>query len=214
MENFTIGSSAPNPGIKGQHIYCPSLQGLSARLADATFLMPRIDQNQRVKETKGHGQWAAAIAADPFGSNSTHFRALIEAGYSGVVNWPSSILLEGQMQQAISTIPASPKAEYSYLAKAQAAGFDTLAFFLTPDQATEALAAGLKNLVLHPGILLDIDEAAGAMIRGALASMIASLKQTEPDVKVLVYTSNWHDSTTGLSQIACDGFVRFIEAQE
>ncbi len=214
MKTITIGSAVPNPEMQRQHIYCPSLQGLSARLADASFLMPRIDQNQRVKETKGHGQWAAAIAADPFGSNTAHFRALKEAGYSGVTNWPSSILLEGQTQQAISTIPATPLAEYHYLANAQEAGLSTLAFFLTPDQAADALAAGLRSLVLHPGILLDVDEAGGAMIRGALGSIIASVKQISPEISVHVYTSQWHDQVIGLSQVTCDGFVRLEETSK
>lgn len=195
-----------------QHIYCPSLFGLSARLADATLLMPRIDQNRCVRETKGHGHWAAAVTADPFGSTSAYFTALREAGYTGVVNWPSSILLEGHTQQQMSTIPATPPAEYAYLAMAQRNGLKTLGFILTPDHAFDALAAGVNNLILHPGILLDIDSAGARMIRRSLESIIGAIKRLNKDAKVFLYSSDWHEETIGLSDIACDGYVRFEEA--
>lgn len=211
MRLMTIGSTPPARATDTPHIYCPSLVGLSARLADAAFLMPRMDQNQQVKNAPGHGHWAAAIAADPFGTTDAFFSALTEAGYSGLVNWPSSILLEGHTQQQISTIPATPAAEYAYLAQGQAKGLQSLAFFLTQDQAAEAQAAGLRDLVLHPGILLDVDPAGAAMIRGALAAMIASVKQAQSDCRVWVYTSDWHDGLIGLSELRCDGIIRFVE---
>lgn len=210
MEFMTLGSAKPEPDTMVQHIYCPSLQGLSARLADASFLMPRMDQNRSVKEAKGHGHWAGAIAADPFGSNSVYFNALIEAGYSGVVNWPSSILLEGRTQQQMSTIPASPAAEYAYLQKAHAFGLKTLGFILTPDHAAMALSAGIKNLVLHPGILFDVDDAGAKMMRRALETIIRSVKTRDKTASVYLYTSHWHDQTVGLSELVCDGFVRFV----
>jgi len=209
MDTITIGSATPALGLPHQHIYCPSLHGLSARLADATFLMPRIDQNKQVKETPGHGHWGAALAADPFGSNTAYLSALVEAGYSGVANWPSCILLEGQTQQQMTTIPATPASEYAYLAKAQQLGLQALGFFLTPDHAVEALTAGVKNLVLHPGILFDVDAASGSMIRGALEAIISSVKHSDAEATVRLYTSDWHDAAIGLSRVACDGFVRF-----
>ncbi|MEP5731093.1 MAG: phosphoenolpyruvate hydrolase family protein [Sulfitobacter sp.] len=211
MNIITIGGATPVPEMPHQHIYCPSMTGLTARLADATFLMPRIDQNQHVKDTNGHGHWAAALAADPFGSTNAHFNALAEAGYAGVVNWPSSILLEGQTQQQMSTIPATPAAEYAYLAKAQQIGLRTLGFILTPDHAANALAVGVRDLVLHPGILMDVDNAVAAMIRGAMTSIITSVKRSDKNATVRLYTSNWHDQMIGLSDVACDGFVRFEE---
>lgn len=211
MEFVTIGGAKPAPDNQNRHIYCPSLNGLSARLADAAFLLPRMDQNKRVKDTQGHGHWAAAIAADPFGSNNAHFKALLDAGYTGVTNWPSSILLEGYTQQQMATIPATPNAEYAYLSTAQGIGLETLGFILTPDHAADAISQGVKNLVLHPGILLDVDRAGATMIRSALNAIIAGIYRLDKDAKVHIYTSDWHDKTFCLSDVACDGFVRFEE---
>ena len=159
MTTMTIGSALPNPADDVQHIYCPALAGLSVRLADAAFLMPRIDQNRHVKEASGHGHWAACIAADPFGSNAAFFAGLRASGYTGVVNWPSSILLEGQTRQEFSSIPATPATEYAYLARARDAGLQTRAFFLTPEQATEAarmadavvVGSAIVNRMAEPG---------------------------------------------------------------
>lgn len=211
MNMFTIGSALPATGLKSNHIYCPSLRGLSAHLADAAFLIPRVDQNRIVKEANGHGHWAAAVAADPFGSNDAHFKTLKEMGYTGVVNWPSSILLEGRTQQQMSTIPATPATEYAYLAKAQENGLKTLGFILTPDHAIAALSAGIKDMVLHPGILLEFDAASTAMIRNALSSIINTVKRMDANASVRLYTSQWHDHAVGLYDVACDGFVRFEE---
>lgn len=210
---MTIGSDRPNPTGETPHIYCPALHGLSTRLADAAFLMPRIDQNRHVKEADGHGHWAACIAADPFGSNAAYFARLLANGYSGVVNWPSSILLEGQTRQEFSTIPATPATEYAYLAKACDAGLQTRAFFLTPEQATEAKAAGLKDLILHPGILLDVDDAGSEMILRALSSIVATVKAQSPNVTVMIYTSDWHEELLQLSRLDCDGFVTLTGTQ-
>lgn len=209
MTLMTIGSALPAPAMTGSYIFCPSLKDLSARLADAAILMPRMDQNRQVKDTPGHGQWAAAVAADPFGSHSAFFEALRAVGYRGVVNWPSSILLEGQTSQELATVPATPAAEYAYLAKAKQSGLQVLAFFLTQEHAAEAYAAGLRDLVLHPGILLDVDAAGGAMIRGALASMVAAVKAIDPEISVHIYTSDWHETLLGVSQVPCDGLVHF-----
>lgn len=213
MTDFTIGSAVPSLNAQRPHIYCPCLQGLSARLADAAILIPRMDNNQTIKDANGYGHWAATIAADPFGSNTAYFKALTTAGYKGVVNWPSAILLEGQTQQQMSTIPATPNAEYQYLAKAQTFGLQTLGFILTPDHAAAALQVGLDHLVLHPGVLLDVDKAGASMLRGALSAIITRIRSMNRQATVMLYTSDWHEQSLGLSEIACDGFVHFEGTQ-
>jgi len=213
MDFITLSSNAPSARAHGQHIYCPNLHGLSARLADASFLMPRMDQNQAVKDNSGHGQWAATIAADPFGSNNAYFNALRTAGYKGITNWPSAILLEGQTQQQMSTIPATPKSEYSYLATAQSMGLQTMGFILTPDHAVDALEAGISTLVLHPGILLDVDYDGAKLIRSSLSAIIAAIKRQDGAAKIYIYTSDWHDQNFDLASLRCDGFVRFQETE-
>ena len=213
MRSLTIGGGLPWADRQTPHIFCPSIRGLSARVADAAFLMPRIDHNRTVLDAEGCGHWAGAIAADPFGSNSAYFNALVAAGYSGVVNWPSSILLEGQTQQQMSTIPATPTTEYSYLANAKTFGLTTMGFILTPEHAAAALKLGLKDLVLHPGVLLGVDIAGGAMIRGALSAIVSKVKELESGVSVRLYTSDWHEHRLGLSHVNCDGYVHFEDAQ-
>lgn len=188
-------------------IYCPCLFGLSETQADLAFVMPRMDHNRALRETEGKSRWAAVLASDPFGSETTLHTALKASGYVGVTNWPSSILLEGTMRQSMSTIPATPEFEYAFLARAAAAGFDTMAFFVALDQARQAIDAGLTRLVLHPG-LLDAPEAESAdMFRASLQSIIDAIRREAPQVEVLAYTSALHDRTLDLFRLDVDGFV-------
>ena len=107
MQHFIItGHDAPRTdGL--DTIFCPCLVGLTETQADLAFVMPRMDHNRVLRETPGHGRWAGVLASDPFGTEAAFHAALRAAGYRGVANWPSSILLEGTTRQSMSTIPAS-----------------------------------------------------------------------------------------------------------
>ncbi|MEM5544334.1 phosphoenolpyruvate hydrolase family protein [Sulfitobacter sp. AS92] len=188
-------------------IFCPSLRGLSAAQADLAFLMPRMDHNRTLRETQRGGDWAAILASDPFGSEAAIFRQLTEMGYLGITNWPSSILLDGALRQSMSTIPASPESEYAYLARAQTAGLKAMAFFRSLDQARSALEAGLKTLVLHPGILNTEDTNANEMLLGSLSRLVDALREDQRRPIILAYTSVWHECRLSLRNLPVDGFV-------
>lgn len=188
-------------------IYCPCLVGLSEVQADLAFVMPRMDHNRALREAEGRGRWAAVLASDPFGSEATFLTALRAADYRGLANWPSSTLLEGATRQSMSTIPATPEFEYAYLARAAAAGFETLAFFVSLDQARQAIDAGLTRLVLHPGLRDAPDADSADIFRGALQSIIDAIRIEAPQVETFAYTSALHDRELGLFQLRADGFV-------
>ena len=114
----------------------------------------------------------------------------------------------------MSTIPATPEFEYAYLARAQAAGFETRAFFVSLDQARQAIDAGLPWLVLHPG-LRDAPDADGAEIfRVVLQSIVDAIHREAPHVRFLAYTSKHHDRDLGLFRLDGDGLVHFQVAAQ
>ncbi len=200
------GSRTETPD-QSNRIFCPALHGLTPPQTDLAFVMPRMDHNRQVRENHRQGDWAALLASDPFGSEATMFGRLHEIGYLGVTNWPSSILLDGTLRQSMSTIPASPEFEYDFLARAQEAGFQAMAFFLSLDQARAALRAGLTRLVLHPGILDVRSEESGAMVLGSLQRLIDAIRAEAKDVSILAYTSAWHEDSVPLGTLAVDGLV-------
>ena len=209
MQNLRLGGQLSSAHAPENRIYCPSVTGLSARQADLSFVMPRMDHNRLLRETERQGDWASVLASDPFGSTSALFARLKDLGYKGVANWPSSILLEGVLRETMATIPATPEFEYNLLASANATGLQTLAFFVSLQQARAALSAKLKTLVLHPGLLKSESGIAADMVFGSLQRVIDTLKGETQTVDILVYTSTWHEERLQLSSLNADGVVWF-----
>ncbi|MEP3332363.1 phosphoenolpyruvate hydrolase family protein [Sedimentitalea sp.] len=208
MKIYSLSGTSDPDASRESVIFCPSVFGLTAPQADLAFLMPRLDHNRTLRDAPCRGDWAAVLASDPFGSEIRAFRQLIAKGYRGVVNWPSSILLDGMIRQSMTTIPASPEFEYAYLVRAQAAGLETMAFFRSLEQARAALKAGLTQLVLHPGVLDIEDASAGKMLLGSLERLVETLKGDGSNPTILVYTSDWHERILGLSSLPVDGLVQ------
>jgi hypothetical protein len=207
MKKLTLtGTQSPDQKLRNR-IFCPAVFGLTAPQADLAFVMPRLDHNRAVRESRGQGDWAALLASDPFGSEAAMFAQLRALEYRGITNWPSSILLDGTLRQSMSTIPASPAFEYDFLVRARAAGFETLAFFLSLEQARLALRVGQDQLVLHPGLLDDGALENGAMVLGSLQRLIETIKAEAPDATIFVYTSDWHEQLVPLSTLDVDGLV-------
>ncbi len=196
------------PSLDNSNVmFCPSILGLTEPQADLAIVMPRLDHNRQLRETRCQGTWAAILACDPFGSEVALFSDLREKGYRGLANWPSTILLDGSMRQSMSTIPASPEHEYAVLARAKASGLQTLGFFRALEQARAAIDAGLNSLVLHPG-LVDIDSAAtGVMVNASLQRLVKTIRAEAPGVTLYAYTSNWHEAQIRLSELPVDGLI-------
>lgn len=190
-------------------VYCPSLAGLTATQVDMAIVMPNIDHNRAVRETPGHNQWAALLACDPFGAETALLSALSANNYRGVVNWPSTIVFEGETRQSMATIPATPELEYAFLARAADAGFESFAIFLSLEQGKQAIAAGLRHLVLHPGLFEDPDEKGATLIRASLQAIVNSIRGLEPEVTILAFTSDFHEKAVQLRKLDVDGFLKF-----
>lgn len=190
-----------------KRIYCPSLHNLSISQADLAFILPRINHNLAIRETVRQGDWAAVLANDPFGSPQIFFKQIVDIGYTGIVNWPSSILVDGSMRQSMSTIPATPELEYEFLKEAEGMGLQTMAFFQSLEQAHSAIKCGLEKLVLHPGIVEIEGLGNHDAIHRSLKHLIRTIKDDAPSITVYAYTSDWHEKMLSISQIGADELI-------
>ena len=213
MYEIALAGRAGNHPANAPRLYCPSLIGLTASQADLAIVMPRIDHNRQLRETSCQGQWAAIMACDPFGSEEAFFRDLSALGYTGLANWPSTILLDGEIRRSMATIPATPEQEYAALARAKADGWNTLAFFRSLDLARAAISAGLNWLVLHPGLINPESVGSRDMITAALNRICIAIRNEAPNCKSYLYTSDWHDRAIMPEDLDVDGHVRLEAAQ-
>lgn len=212
MKILTLSGHVDDNANEPDRIFCPALAGLTAEQADLAFVMPRLDHNRVVQEEDAQGNWAALVASDPFGSETAKFARLYDLGYRGITNWPSSILIDGSLRDAMLSVPASAEFEYDFLARAQDNGFATLAFFLSLGQARAALKVGLHQLVLHPGLLEAETRESNSMVFRSLERLIDAVRSEAEDVSIYVYSSEWHEKRIPLSTLNVDGVVWFARS--
>ncbi|MCV6591861.1 MAG: phosphoenolpyruvate hydrolase family protein [Silicimonas sp.] len=206
METLTLTGHTKAEPETGR-IFCPSLAGLTAPQADLAFVLPGLDHNQALVDAALQGEWAAILTGDPFDTTSALFARLHQKGYRGVTNWPSSILLDGDIGAAMAADGIAPEQEYARLAQARSFGFETMGFILTLDHGRAAIAAGLDHLVLHPG-LFETDSPDGrSLVQGALSRVLDTLKDEAPGLRLSLYTSPWHEARLNLSALNADGAI-------
>lgn len=211
MTDFHLTGAMGSKAVGGKRIYCPAISGLSGRLADLAIVMPRIDNNRALCADTGSetGSFAGVLACDPFGTPSSFLRRLRDHGYSGVANWPSAILFEGQTKHWMASIPATPELEYAWLANAQKEGFETLAFFRSLEQGQGALDAGLRQLVLHPGLVPKDEMGPRKLLIASLRGLIEKLGRKEPKANILMYDHVGLGGTITAQDLNAQGVVSY-----
>ena len=210
MQEFTLTGCAAR--IKTRMIYCPSLSGLTDRQADLAMVLPRVDNNgDLLDQPPSAPDYAGILACHPFGDWAHALQALIDAGYSGIANWPSAILFDGRTRQVMESLPATPAVEYEVLAIGQTMGLETLAFFASLDQGRQALKAGLRNLLLHPGLSQPGEADQARLIRTSLQKIIDALKEQDSEARIFVYAPPSRLAALSLDQLTCDGLVHYGE---
>lgn len=213
MINTVLTPSTNQPPANGRSIYCPALKGLSGRRADLAIVMPRIDNNRALLAVppRKNDTFAGVLTSDPFGAGGTFLDRLSEHGYVGVANWPSSILFEGQTKLSMSSIPATPQQEYAWLANAQTQRMQTLAFFRSLEQGREALKAGLRNLILHPGFISESNVGSVEMLTAALVGLVKNLRSDAPDTTVSLYEHEALNGQITAHDVGAQGIVTYGE---
>jgi predicted TIM-barrel enzyme len=163
-------------------------------------LMPYGDANAIVMEMAGEvltivkdtPVLAGVCGTDPF-RNMDHFlKQIQEAGFSGVQNFPTVGLIDGQFRQNLEETGMSFQLEVDMIAKAHRLDLLTTPYVFNEGDAKQMTAAGADIVVAHMG--LTSKGAIGAKTTmtleetvGSIEKIITAARAENPDVIVLCH---------------------------
>jgi len=190
MQNNSLTSDINS--ASSDTIFCPILSGLNAEQSDCAALIPSgnanglLIENLSKKENQKIDQ-VALLCTDPFINKEVLFADLFELGVRSVTNWPSSIFLDQSFSKAMTNIKVSPADEFECLSHAMKSGLDAKAFILSLYHGRKALSLGIRNLIVHPGLKVELSEEAKSTLYESIHLMIETLIAMEPSVKIYIY---------------------------
>lgn len=149
-------------------IFVPALGRFPVETREMMGLLPVCDINEALlaalaqapAEVPRHCV-AGLFAADPFLDPGAMARALRRAGMAGVANYPTVQLIDGATGHGLAAVGYHARSEFVRLVEMKAGGFEVLAYVASAAAAEEALALGLDQLVLHPGLTPETVARAG-----------------------------------------------------
>ena len=135
---------------------------------------------------------AGVNATDPFMLREPFLRELRDLGFSGIQNFPTVGLIDGQFRANLEETGMSYSLEVECVAAARAMDFLTTPYVFNVDEARAMTKAGADIVVAHMG--LTIGGLIGAGTFSSLADCVRSVqaivdtcKETRPDVLVLCH---------------------------
>ncbi len=96
-----------------------------------------------------------ACGSDPFLLPGPAFAAWRAAGLEGIANFPTLGLVDGFFRAELESAGLGVAAEIAFLRAAHAAGFFTVGFACTPEDAAACAGAGCDALIVHLGLAPD-----------------------------------------------------------
>lgn len=194
-------------------IAAPWLRALPRGNPDLLSLLPVADLNAAAL---GHldspasisdrgGVFAALAMVDPFLRPRDAATRLRRAGISGVANFPTMQIVDGETARAFEGAGARTTREIEMLEAFAAEGLRTIAFACGADGAQAAARTRPTMMVLHPGVALSDwrQRAAGALA----VQRLVEPSRSEAGCPVLVYRPSGFGSELDQAVAAADGEV-------
>lgn len=192
----------------GFQIVCPHFAGLSAEEADLVGCLPTGDANGALLAEAGSlggkdGVFAGILAADPFRPAPMLVGLLNEAGIRGVINLPTVAGITDGLADALGHAGVDYAAELRTLGLAAAEGLNVIAVVRTAAQARQAVAAGLRQLLVYPAFA---DDAADRSATVAL-DVARTIREAAPEATILAFRHPNHGPSLAPLIAASDGVV-------
>lgn len=126
----------------------------------AEALLPLADANARVLERAAElfseprrvPLLAALCGTDPLRLMERFLEDLRNAGYAGILNWPSVGLIDGAFRAGLEAAHLGYDREVQAVRTAAGSGLLAAACVFSPDQAVAMAQVGAEVLVVHPGL--------------------------------------------------------------
>ncbi len=98
-----------------------------------------------------------------------------EMGFSGVNNFPTHTIVDGQFRQVLEETGMSVQKEFEMVALARKMDLFTIVYVATPDEAAQMARAGADAIIAHVGTTIG-----GSIgVKGAACSMDEAVKRTQ-----------------------------------
>src|SRR5438876_3768916 len=103
-----------------------------------------------------------------------------EMGFSGVNNFPTHCIVDGQFRQILEETGMSVKKEFEMIALARKMALFSIVYVATPDEAKAMAESGADAIIAHVGTTVG-----GSIgVIGAVCNMAESVKRTKAIIKV------------------------------
>ena len=196
------------------------MQGLSSWVGhlpfgDANAIVMEMGEREVMPVVPDANVIAGVCGFDPTRRMSHFLPKVVEAGFAGVINYPTVAVIDGRMRADLEAGGLGFDKEVEMIAIASRLGLLTTAYVVTPDEAVAMVGAGVDMIVAHMGLTVGgaigaphamaMDEAA----RGVAAIAEAS-RRARPDVFVVAHggpIAGPADAEKLFGLVEVDGFV-------
>jgi len=191
-----------------------SLSGLMA-YGDANAIALEMGERQILPIVQEVPVICSVNGTDPTRVMRTLLRRIIETGFSGVNNFPTVGLIDGNFRAALEQIGMGYDKEVAMIAEAHAQDIFTMAYAFNPDESRRMAEAGCDLLLAHVGLTaggsigaantMTLEEAADLT-----QAMAEAAQAVSPDILILCHggpIANPEDVEAVLKQATIHGFV-------
>jgi predicted TIM-barrel enzyme len=167
----------------------PSLVG-HLPVGDANAIMLDLGRRSVIPATREVPVIGGVYGVDPTRDPRDLLASVQEAGFSGVINFPSVGRLDGRFRQELETAGLGFEREVELIRLARTQGLFTLAFVFDAEQAERMAHAGVDTLVGHVGLTAGGDVGSAAVIGmkaaiSRLREIFAAGRSVRPDILML-----------------------------
>jgi len=192
----------------------PSICGLMP-YGNANEIVLELGERHVLPAVKKTPVIAGVCGTDPTRDMRKFLVELWDAGFSGVINYPTIIRFDGNIRRDFESIGLGFAREVEMIALAREVGLYTTCYVRTPDESRQMAEAGVDLIVPHVGLTSGGTIGAGASMSldaavTATQDMIDAARAVKPDVIALAHggpMENPQDVAYVLERTTAQGFV-------
>lgn len=120
-------------------------------IGDANAIVMQMGEREVLPIVKDTPVLAGVFAGDPTREMSYFLQEVKRVGFSGVINFPTIGVLEGQFRENLESTGIGYQREVDMIKMANEMGLFTMAYVFDPEQAASMAEVGIDAIVAHMG---------------------------------------------------------------